>query len=107
MNASRRQVDDHRRFYPRPARRLCALIDPQLDEGQLLRGERLLRFGGHKRLVCLAGEMDKWALGRLAGDDRRPALPASHQVLVGTQVKLRLLDGPAVAEGTLVDQDRL
>ena len=109
LHERRRQVDDDLLLRPRRGRRLRALVDPQLDERQLLRRERVLGLRRHDRLHLPAARQEQEAVGRLTRhDDLVAALRAAlHDLLVGAHVELAFGHVARVADEALVLEDRL
>src|SRR5262249_15405489 len=79
---------------------------PELDQRQLLGRQRLFQLGRHLRLLRLAGQLDQQAVCRFSRDNGLAALAPPDEVVVGTQVELRLLDRPAMAGDALLVKDR-
>ena len=107
LHAGRRQGQDDLRPLVGARRRLGALVDPELDEGQLLRRQRLFPLRRHRRFFGAAAELDEEAAGGGAGHDRAAAAAAFHERLVVAHVQLAFRLEAVMAGGAFVVEDRL
>jgi hypothetical protein len=82
------------------------LIDPEFEERQFLRRQVILAGRRHEGGLRAAGLEHEPALGRFAGDDRRPALAAADQPLHRAHIETILHDRAGMAHGALLGEQR-
>ncbi len=106
LDVGRRQRHDDLGPLVREGRRLGALVDPELDEGQLFRRQRRLALRRHGRLGGATAQLDEQTAGRGAGDDRVAAAAALHEQFIAAHVQFALRLDAVVAAGALGVEDR-